>query len=195
MPQQEVGDQHGSIRIIAEERTRLSPWVTLQARSVAGGHFGDGQVYHSLVQSDYLAILAHDTQGRIPLVRQYRPAVGGETWELPAGMLEAGEDPAEAALRELAEEVGHSAPVAIHLGELIPDTARLANRQQVYAVPHCRPLAAWQPEPGIAVQWVSWPELLAMVRSGGFRHALHLAAICLAQIDPRWDPRPEAAPP
>jgi ADP-ribose pyrophosphatase len=40
------------------------------------------------------------------LVRQYRHAVGRYLWELPAGSLEAGEDPAEGARRECHEEIG-----------------------------------------------------------------------------------------
>lgn len=37
-------------------------------------------------------------------VRQYRPAIAQITWEVPAGLIEAGESPEEAARRELAEE-------------------------------------------------------------------------------------------
>lgn len=37
-------------------------------------------------------------------VRQHRPAIGYDTWELPAGLIDPGETPVEAARRELAEE-------------------------------------------------------------------------------------------
>ena len=40
------------------------------------------------------------------LVSQDRPAVGARTWELPAGLVDDGETPEQAAVRELAEEVG-----------------------------------------------------------------------------------------
>lgn len=42
---------------------------------------------------------------RVLGVRQFRPAIGAETWELPAGLVDEGETPEEAAARELAEEV------------------------------------------------------------------------------------------
>ncbi|HED64756.1 MAG TPA: NUDIX hydrolase [Planctomycetes bacterium] len=47
--------------------------------------------------------------GSLLLVRQYRHAAGDWLLELPAGRLEAGEDPLRAARRELEEETGHRA--------------------------------------------------------------------------------------
>ena len=48
-------------------------------------------------------------EGRVLMIRQYRHAAGKVLWELPAGLLEEGEDPEDAARRELAEEVGYKA--------------------------------------------------------------------------------------
>ena len=53
-----------------------------------------------------VGIVAVDEQGRLLMVRQYRSGAGAETLEIPAGKLDAGEDPATGALRELREEVG-----------------------------------------------------------------------------------------
>ena len=44
--------------------------------------------------------------GKVCLVRQYRVALGQMTLEIPAGKLEEGEEPADCAARELAEETG-----------------------------------------------------------------------------------------
>ena len=59
-----------------------------------------------------IVILAVDDSGKTPRVlleRQYRHAAGARLWELPAGSLDPGEDPARAARRELLEETGYSA--------------------------------------------------------------------------------------
>lgn len=52
------------------------------------------------------AIVALDEQGRILLVRQYRVASDQVMTEIPAGLLNPGEEPADCAARELQEETG-----------------------------------------------------------------------------------------
>jgi len=56
-----------------------------------------------------VVILGVTPDGRIPMIRQYRKAAENVMLELPAGKLEKGEDPAEAALREFREETGYTA--------------------------------------------------------------------------------------
>ena len=53
-----------------------------------------------------VGILALTEKGGVLLVRQYRYAVGEETLEVCAGLVEAGEDPRDAAAREMQEELG-----------------------------------------------------------------------------------------
>ena len=48
---------------------------------------------------------------KVVLVRQFRPPAGSYCLEFPAGLVEPGEDPAQAALRELAEETGYTGTV------------------------------------------------------------------------------------
>ena len=60
-------------------------------------------------------ILPVDADGSVTMVRQFRYAFGEEIWELPAGKLEADEDPFEAAKRELSEECGLTADNFIDL--------------------------------------------------------------------------------
>jgi ADP-ribose pyrophosphatase len=56
--------------------------------------------------SGAIAVVPLDSQGNVLLVRQFRLATGGSLLEVPAGGIEAGEDPEVAAGRELAEEIG-----------------------------------------------------------------------------------------
>lgn len=56
-----------------------------------------------------VAVCALTANGELVLVRQYRHATGRWMTEVPAGRLEAGEDPETAARRELEEETGYRA--------------------------------------------------------------------------------------
>ena len=65
-------------------------------------------------------ILPYFEDGTLCMVRQFRYAMQQELWELPAGKLEKGEDPFEAAKRELGEECGLTADNYISLGQFFP---------------------------------------------------------------------------
>jgi ADP-ribose pyrophosphatase len=54
-----------------------------------------------------VAIIVQPSPRSIVLVRQYRPAIGRDLWEVPAGKLERNEDPMACATRELIEETGY----------------------------------------------------------------------------------------
>ncbi len=53
-----------------------------------------------------VAILPVTDEGRIVLIKQYRHAVDEEIFEIPAGIIEEGEEPRASACRELREETG-----------------------------------------------------------------------------------------
>lgn len=53
-----------------------------------------------------VVLIPVEPDGRVVLVRQYRPALNRELWELPAGSLDAGERAEAAAARECEEEIG-----------------------------------------------------------------------------------------
>ena len=67
-----------------------------------------------------VCVLALDDQERVLVVSQFRYPYGEVLRELPAGKLEYGEDPAQAAIRELREETGAVAGTFQPLGELYP---------------------------------------------------------------------------
>lgn len=70
-----------------------------------------------------VAVLAVDETGEAFFVEQYRYAAGQTLLELPAGKLEPGEDPMQAAARELEEECGVAAKSLTPLAKMIPTCA------------------------------------------------------------------------
>jgi ADP-ribose pyrophosphatase len=70
--------------------------------------------------------------GRVILIRQFRPAAGGTVWEIPAGRLEPGEDPAACVRRELEEEIGCRAARLDKLGEMFSTIGFCDERIYLY---------------------------------------------------------------
>ena len=169
--------------VIIERKTLLStPWLEVAARVVRGmpGSTGD-QEFYVVRPRDYVSVVATTTEGGLLLVRQYRPAVDRVTLELPSGLLDPGETPENTARRELLEETGYVAGAVEHLGTLLPDTGRYENRLWCYFAEGVTPDPAWQlPDDGVERTTVTVPDLLSVILSGEFDHALHLAVVMLA---------------
>jgi len=79
-----------------------------------------------------VVILALDNEERVYLVRQYRHAIGSMLLELPAGTLEPGEEPIDAAKRELREEVGLTAERWSYLGSFYSSPGFLNEKLDVF---------------------------------------------------------------
>ena len=157
----------------------VSPWMKVIEREVAYKN-DTTELYHAVGQQDYIAIVALTPDGRIPIVRQYRPALERHTWELPAGLVDAGEDPSQTCERELLEETGHPSKAVHRLGIYSPCTARLSNKIHSFFV-EAGPRPAGQTiEAGIELNLVSPDELAAMIISGEFTLQLHIGALMLA---------------
>lgn len=169
-------------KIRARRTTTISPWMDVIAREVEFAPGAEPQLYHSVGQQDYLAVVALTADGRIPLVRQYRPAVEAFTWELPAGLVERGEDAAETCRRELQEETGLIARAIHPLGSAAACTGRLSNRVHSFFVEAGPVAAGFTPEAGLTVALRTPAEIAAMIKAGDFVQQLHLGALMLAEL-------------
>lgn len=167
-------------KIKSRATIEISPWMKVIEREV---EFTDGappERYHAVGQQDYVAIVALTPDGRIPIVRQYRPALERFTWELPAGLVDASEDAALTCERELLEETGYSSRAVHALGTFSPCTARLSNSVHSFFVEAGDRRESQPIEVGIELEAVSPHKLAAMIRSGEFTLQLHIGALMLA---------------
>jgi ADP-ribose pyrophosphatase len=169
-------------RIRSRRTTAVSPWVSIIAREVEFARGDAPQIYHAVGQADYIAIVALTAGGKIPIVRQYRPAIEALTWELPAGLVDPGEKPANSCRRELMEETGLTARAVHALGENSPCTGRLNNRIHNFFVAAGERVAEFEPEPGLTVKLVSPAELSRLITRGEFVSQLHIGALLLAEL-------------
>ena len=104
--------------------------VTLDKVQLEDGTTSTREVVH---HHGGACVLPVDDDGNVTMVRQFRYALGEELWELPAGKLEAGEDPFEAAKRELSEECGLTADTYTELGVVYPTVGYDSERIYLWA--------------------------------------------------------------
>ena len=167
-------------KIVSRRATRLSPWVEIIEREVEFTRGAKPDIYHSVSQTDYVAIVARTPDGKIPIVRQYRPALENFTWELPAGMLDQDEQPIDCCRRELLEETGFPAQKVHALGTYASCTARLSNQIHTFFVetgPRSEHPAV---EAGIELKLVSMDELAKLILAKEFVLQMHIGALMLA---------------
>ena len=104
--------------------------VTLDKVQLEDGTTSTREVVH---HHGGACVLPVDADGNVTMVRQFRYDLGEELWELPAGKLEAGEDPFEAAKRELSEECGLTADTYTELGVVYPTVGYDSERIYLWA--------------------------------------------------------------
>src|SRR5215470_5564457 len=176
-------------RIASSKSTRVSNWVTLVENRVVASPDDEGAIYHSIDTMDYVSVLAVTADRRVPLVRQFRPAVRRFTLEFPGGMRDGDEAPETSAIRELAEEVGLAVSAIEPLVSFIPESGRVGNRMWSYFARDAVLIPDWRPEAGVEHMMVSIEELFTRALDGSFDHGPHVAMLGMAVIK-GWLPRP-----
>ena len=130
-----------------------------------------------------VGIIALTPEGTVPMVRQFRYPFMAETLEIPAGKLEAGEDPLECAVRELSEETGYSAGRMIPLGSLLPSPGYCAETLYIYLALDLTPGKAHLDEDEfLNVEYYPLKALHDMTMSGELLDAKTVLAVLKAEI-------------
>jgi ADP-ribose pyrophosphatase len=132
-------------------------------------HDPDGfEIHRSIVRHPGSAVMmVVDDNDRILLVRQFRLPAEQYLWELPAGRLDPGESPLEAAKRELREETGYQAKAWTNLAEFWASPGYVAEKMNVFLA---QELTEGRQQPmedeRIEIRWFSQHEVGEMIRAG-----------------------------
>jgi len=141
----------------------------------------NGKVFDRLVleSADWVNVVALDEQRRSVMIRQYRFGVGYTTLETPGGMVDPGEDPKAAAVRELLEETGYESDRWTYLGAVEPNPAfhnHLCHHWLAEDVARTREQDVGEGE-AITVELMTQQAVRDAVASGELKHALALSAL------------------
>ena len=147
MPMVDTVKHLGGVTVFENQRLRL----VRERYATPDGEQERAIVYHP----GAVVILAAPEPGKILMVRQYRYALQRETLEVPAGTIDAGEDPALTAARELTEETGYAAAQLQEISRIYPSVG-LSDEIQYFFKATDLSVAEMNPDAGEFIQ----PEIL-----------------------------------
>ena len=159
-------------------------WDLRVRRYRCPGKEDDNEFYY-LDSRDWVIVIARTLKGELVLIRQFRCGSNALSWELPGGIIDAGEDPVTAGLRELREETGYKAQSGEYIGRCRPNPAILNN--------HCHFVFAdkveldgagtdWDEHEEIEVRVQSEEDVFEWVREQTIEHALALTGLLYYQL-------------
>lgn len=148
--------------------------------------YGDGEIVRQYVDHPgAAAVVAVDAQDRVRLIQQYRHPIRHRDWEIPAGLLDvAGEDPLQAAQRELAEEADLAAQDWDPLVSVFTTPGGndevvhlfLARRLAPVGTAHARE----EEEADIRTEWVPLDDVVTGVLHGRLRNGILAVGVLAA---------------
>lgn len=178
----DVVRRNGPWHVHSEEIAFQNPWIRVEASDITHPDGSPGT--YGVVRYANLAIgvLPIDEDGFTWLVGQHRFPLDAYSWELPEGGGPKGEDPLDAAQRELAEETGLSAENWCelgrwHLSNSVSDEAAVGYL--------ATGLSAGEPDPegseALTLRRVAFPDLVAMCLRGEITDSLTVLMVLSAR--------------
>ena len=131
--------------------------------------------------NDWVNVLALTPDEKIVLVRQFRYGSKEQSLEPPGGVVERGEDPVVAGLRELQEETGYVGDSPELLGVVRPNAAILSNRCHVILVRNAKQTAElnFDQHEELVTELYPVSDLKGMVRKGEITHSIGLNSVLM----------------
>lgn len=155
------------------------PWLTARRDHLRLPDGTDMPDYYVLEYPDWINIIAITKDGNMLLERQYRHARQLVAYELPAGVVENGEEPVEAAKRELFEETGYTGGEWRHFMTMCPNPGACTNVSHTFIAEGVERTSTQHLEntEDIAVYEKPVDEVFQLLSDGEFHQALMAAPL------------------
>ena len=164
----------GSWRELSRETVADARIFTVERSMAESPVDGEPRPFHRIRSVDWAQLLPITADNEAVMVRQYRHGAQRITLEMPGGLIDAGEDPATAALRECLEETGYRAHSAHPLGAVNPNPALFTHRLHSFYATGVEPERAIQNTGTEVTEVVLVPvaDLESLLLAGEIEHAL-----------------------
>ena len=141
--------------------------------------------FYVLDTNDWVNVLAITPEQKIVLVRQFRFGSRENSLEPPGGVVEKGEDPIIAGIRELEEETGYVGQKPELIGSVRPNAAILSNRCHVVMVREARKTAKlnFDQHEELVTELYPITMLKELVKSGEITHSIGLNSILMLLLE------------
>jgi ADP-ribose pyrophosphatase len=169
-------------RVLGRKTIYESRWVSLYQDSV---QLPDGSVIEDHHVVDYprqaVGVVALDDDGRVLLVDHYRFITQTRGWEIPAGRIEDGEEPEQAAGRELIEETAFVAGSVTKLGRYYASIGSSNLTHHLFVARHLTPTGGTvDMNEVVALRWFAVHELRQLIVRNAVLDGLTLTALLWA---------------
>ncbi len=158
----------------------------LRARCYRHPQSGNEGEFYYLDSRDWVIVIARTEGGELILVRQFRWGIDDLSWEFPGGIIDSGEDPVTAGLRELKEEAGYVGERGQLIGQCRPNPAILNNYCHIVFVDNaiaCNSGTEWDEHEELEIQAVSEKEVKQWVKDLKIGHALALTGLLYYELN------------
>lgn len=155
------------------------PWATLRVDKLQLPNGTIKDEYYVLEYPTWVNMVAITEDNEVLFVKQYRHGAGQIMVELPAGVVEDGEDPEFAAHRELREETGYAFDKIEKICELYANPATSGNITHTYLLTGGRKVQEQELDPSedIDVVRMSIDEAKQFLLANKIGQALHTSAL------------------